>query len=107
MALRAISDYTVLLPEPNSITWPEINAMLTSRGVSQLVDIYVTTSPTFGRSYLRMSDAIWIISRGVVADDINSGELVQLSVDLDLVSDPVGIATRADAVPTLSTQLIG
>ena len=104
--LRAITDYTVLLPEPGSIIRPMIDTLLTSRGVAQIPDVIETTSPTFGRSYLRISDAIWIISRGVVADDIASGELVELPVEVDVVTGPVGITTRADTAPTLSMQMI-
>jgi LysR family transcriptional regulator, pca operon transcriptional activator len=104
--LRAITGYTVLLPEPGSIIRPIIDTLLISRGVAQIADVIETTSSTFGRSYLRISDAIWIISRGVVADDIASGELVELPVDVDVVTGPVGITSRADTVPTLSIQFI-
>jgi len=83
-----------------------VDIMLMSRGVSQIADVIETTSPTFGRSYLRISDAIWIISRGVVADDIVSGELVELPVDVDVLTGPVGITNRADTAPTLSIQFI-
>jgi LysR family pca operon transcriptional activator len=104
--LRAITGYTVLLPEPGSIIRPIIDTLLISRGVAQIADVIETTSPTFGRSYLRISDSIWIISRGVVADDIASGELVELPVDVDVVTGPVGITSRADTAPTLSIQFI-
>jgi len=104
--LRAIADYTVLLPESGSIIRPMIDTLLVSRGVSQIADVIETTSPTFGRAYLRISDAIWIISRGVVADEIASGELVELPIEVDVVTGPVGITTRAETPPTLSIQLI-
>ncbi len=104
--LRAITDYTVLLPEPGSIIRPMVDTLLLSRGVSQIPDVIETTSPTFGRSYLRISDGIWIISRGVVADDIASGELVKLPIDVDAVTGPVGLTMRADAAPSLSVQII-
>jgi LysR family transcriptional regulator, pca operon transcriptional activator len=104
--LRAITSFTVLLPEPGSIIRPMVDTLLRSRGLAQLPDLIETTSPTFGRSYLRISDAVWIISRGVVADDIAAGELVELAVDVDLVSGPVGITTRADTAPTLSLQCL-
>ena len=96
----------VLLPESGSIIRPMIDTLLVSRGVSQIADVIETTSPTFGRAYLRISDAIWIISRGVVADEIASGELVELPIEVDVVTGPVGITTRAETPPTLSIQLI-
>jgi LysR family pca operon transcriptional activator len=104
--LRAIADHTVLLPESGSIIRPMIDTLLVSRGVSQITDVIETTSPIFGRAYLRISDAIWIISRSVVADEIVSGELVELPIEVDVVTGPVGITTRADTPPTLSIQLI-
>jgi LysR family pca operon transcriptional activator len=106
LPLRAIAAHTVMLPEPGSIIRPMVDSLLHSRGLAQIPDLIETTSPTFGRSYLRISDAIWIISRSVVADDVASGELVELPVEADLVSGPVGITTRADAVPSLSLQRI-
>jgi LysR family transcriptional regulator, pca operon transcriptional activator len=105
-SLSVIKDYTVLLPESGSIIRPTVDTLLRSRGVSELSDVIETTSPTFGRSYLRLSEAIWIISRGVVADDLRSGELVELPIDVDVVTGPVGITTRADAAPTLPFQII-
>jgi LysR family transcriptional regulator, pca operon transcriptional activator len=105
-SLSVIKDYTVLLPEPGSIIRPTVDTLLRSRGVSELSDVIETTSPTFGRSYLRLSDAIWIISRGVVADDLRSGDLIELPIDVDVVTGPVGLTMRADAAPTLPIQII-
>jgi len=105
-SLGVIKDYTVLLPEPGSIIRPTVDTLLRSRGVSELSDVIETTSPTFGRSYLGLSDAIWIISRGVVADELRSGELIELPIDVDVVTGPVGITRRADAALTLPIQII-
>jgi LysR family pca operon transcriptional activator len=55
---------------------------------------------------LRLSDAIWIISRGVVADDLRSGELVELPIDVDIVTGPVGLTMRAHAAATPPIQII-
>ena len=55
---------------------------------------------------MRLSDAIWIISRGVVADDLRSGDLIELPIDVDVVTGPVGLTMRADAAPTLPIQII-
>ena len=104
--LSVIKNYTVVLPETGSIIRPTVDALLRSRGLSELSDVIETTSPTFGRAYLRLSDAIWIISRGVVADDLRSGELIELPVDVDVVTGPVGLTMRADAAPTLPIQII-
>ena len=104
--LRAIAEFTVMLPETGSIIRPIVDSLLGSRGVPSLPDVIETTSPTFGRSYLRLSDAVWIVSRGVVADDIASGELIELPVDFDVVTGPVGITTRAGSEPSLAIQML-
>ncbi|MBR0933714.1 pca operon transcription factor PcaQ [Bradyrhizobium jicamae] len=104
--LGVIKNYTVVLPETGSIIRPTVDTLLRSRGLSELSDVIETTSPTFGRAYLRLSDAIWIISRGVVADDLQSGELIELPIDVDVVTGPVGLTMRADAAPTLPIQII-
>jgi len=104
LPLRAITDYPVMLPEPGSIIRPMVDTLLHSRGVAQISHCIETTSPTFGRSYLNISDAVWIISRGVVADGLAAAELVELPIDIDLVCGPVGITTRADAAQTPALQ---
>jgi LysR family transcriptional regulator, pca operon transcriptional activator len=105
-SLSQIKNYTVLLPELGSIIRPTVDTLLCSRGVTELSDVIETTSPTFGRSYLRLSNSIWIISRGVVADELRSGELIELPIDVDIIAGPVGLTMRAETAPSLSIQLL-
>ena len=65
-----------------------------------------TTSPTFGRAYLKISDAVWIISRGVVSGDLTVGDLATLDINLDVGAGPVGMTTRADMAPSLGIETI-
>jgi len=43
------------------------------------------------------SDAIWFISRGVVADELESGALATLDLGVLPLAGPVGITRRAGA----------
>jgi len=71
--------------------------------VTQLRDEIETVSNAFGRSYVRQTEAIWIISEGVVADDVAEGRLALLPVDTSETLGPVGFTTRTDTPTTLST----
>ncbi|KRE15810.1 LysR family transcriptional regulator [Bosea sp. Root381] len=102
---RRLSDFTVLMPPPRSVIRPTVDAFLTAKGVAEIRDQIETVSMAFGRRYVRISDAIWIISTGVVAEDLSLGLLNLLDVDMRDTQGPVGITTRAgeiDADPSLA-----
>ena len=58
-----------------------------------------TVSGAFGRVYTRESDAVWIISRGVVMNELAEGRLVRLPFETGLTRGPVGLLRRDDAEP--------
>jgi LysR family pca operon transcriptional activator len=60
----------------------------------------------FGRRYTRMNDAVWIISRGVIFDDLADGVLAELPVETEATTGPVGLTTRADTPPSLAAILL-
>lgn len=101
--LGMIEDYQVLMPTPDSVIRPFVDRMLVGHGITSLRDEVETVSDAFGRSYVLQSDAIWIISQGVVADDIKRGQLARLPVDTTETLGPVGFTTRADANHSLAT----
>jgi LysR family pca operon transcriptional activator len=101
-----IVDYTVLLPIEGSIIRPFVDRLLIANGVGPIRDRIETVSPAFGRGYARTSDAVWIISQGVAADDIDDGLLIELPVDTRETLGPVGLTTRADTPPALATQML-
>jgi LysR family pca operon transcriptional activator len=74
--------------------------------MAELTDIIETVSDSFGRAYLDRHDAIWIISRGVVYSDVQSGRLAPLDIDTSETRGAVGFTTRADALPSLSLQIM-
>ena len=55
-----------------------------------------TVSGAFGRVYVRNSDAVWIISDGVVANEIANGTLARLPFNTDTTLGAIGIMTRED-----------
>ncbi|WP_404406499.1 pca operon transcription factor PcaQ [Pelagibacterium halotolerans] len=105
LSLRAIERFPVLMPPPGAIIRPTVDALLVANSVGRLAQEIETVSNSFGRAYVLMSDAVWFISRSVVATDLEQGDLVALEMDMVASHGPVGITTRAGAelgVPTLA-----
>ena len=50
----------------------------------------------------RQTDAVWMISEGVVAEDIAEGQLALLPVDTSETTGPVGLTTRTDTTQSLA-----
>ncbi|VTU29447.1 Cat operon transcriptional regulator [Variovorax sp. SRS16] len=59
--------------------------------VTQTLDLSVA------RGLLFRSDAVWFTPIGAARDDLASGQLVRLGVDMAGTEEPVGLLTRADA----------
>ncbi len=97
--LRRIAGFPVLLPTGRAIIRPFVDRLMRSAGVADLPDRIETVSAEFGRRHVLGTDAVWIISRGVVAADLADGILVGLPVDTRETLGPVGLTMRVDARP--------
>jgi LysR family pca operon transcriptional activator len=104
--LAAINDYTVLMPTEKAAIRPIVEQFLVASGLPTPPDHLETVSPVFGRSYTRNSDAVWIISSGVVAEDVADGLLTALPVDTSDTFGPVGLTTRADTPLSLPALML-
>jgi len=93
--LDRIRDYTVVYPIEGSIIRPYVERFLIASGVGALPDRIETVSNAFGRVFVRETDAVWIISHGVVARETAEGSLAELRVDTEDTLGPVGLTTRA------------
>lgn len=101
-----LASYPVLMPTRGSIIRPFVERLLIANGVAELPTQIETVSDAFGRAFVRTSDAIWIISSGVVAGDIEAGHLAALDVDTTETMGPVGLTMRADSVPSLPQSIL-
>jgi LysR family transcriptional regulator, pca operon transcriptional activator len=101
-----IREFPVLMPTRNSIIRPFVDHFLIANGIPALPNQIETVSDAFGRAFLKSSDAIWIISEGVVAGDIAEGTLTTLPIDSSSTRGPVGLTVRTDAIPTLPQSLL-
>lgn len=101
---RAMAGFEALMPPRKAIIRPAVDALLLAAGVGRFALEIETVSNSLGRSYVLMSDAIWIISRGVVARDLAAGQLARLPVDVSATLGPVGITTRTGDELSLPAQ---
>jgi LysR family pca operon transcriptional activator len=105
LAIRDISSFPVIAPPPGSVIGPTVDKLLIAAGVGVLPDRIESVSPTFGRSYTRRTDAVWIISRGAVAQDVEEGVLAELAIDDGDSTGPVGLTMRAEVPATAAGQV--
>lgn len=104
--LGQLADFTVILPTLRSIIRPEVDRLLVSQGVARLPEVIESVSPDFSRRYTRTTEAVWIISYGVVADDLAEGMLARLPVNAPPAQGPVGLTQRAEMPASVSLQIL-
>lgn len=95
-ALANLSDYPVIYPPIDAAIRPLVDRMMIANGVADFPRRIESVAATFGRGLTLASDALWIISTGVVADDITAGRLIALPIKTELTAGPIGIMARAE-----------
>ncbi|SHJ71906.1 LysR family transcriptional regulator, pca operon transcriptional activator [Palleronia salina] len=89
--------YPLILPPRGAVISATVERYLASIGLPGLRAAIETVALPIGRKVVRMSDAVWFISRGVVADDIDDGKLRTVALQSPLLSGPVGISVSRAA----------
>lgn len=105
-SFSGLDAYPVLMPTRASIIRPFVDTFLITNGIAGLPNQIETVSDAFGRAFVRESDAIWIISEGVVAADIAEGKLTALPIDTGETKGPVGLTMRTDAAPSMPLAIL-
>ena len=95
IGVDCLDDYPVIVPSDNSIIRPFVDRLFVEQGISEPRQAIESVSDSFGRAMLRNYQAIWIISRGVIAAEIETGEFVTLPIDTQSTLGSIGINTRA------------
>ena len=103
--IRRIAEWPVIYPPEGAAIRALVERLLIAQGVGVPPRRLETVSGAFGRNYVPSSDAIWIISAGVVANEIADGHLVQLPFDTGLTTGSVGLMTRAGETPSAVEQV--
>lgn len=94
--LTDLTGFPVIYPPEDSAIRPLVDRMMIANGLSSFPNQIESVSATFGRGLTLSSKAIWIISTGVVSDDISDRRLTALPIDTSLTAGPIGIMSRSD-----------
>ncbi len=95
--VQSITNYLVLYPPPAAAITALVKTFLAANNVGEIPNRVESVSGALGRVFIRRSDAVWIISGGVVANEIEEGLLERLPFDTSPTRGPVGLLTRSDA----------
>lgn len=90
----------LILPPEGALIRRAVNDFLATLGLPALRPAFETAALAVGRGILAGSDAVWFISRGVVADEVDRGDMVVLPTGARFLSGSVGI-TRRQAGPVV------
>lgn len=100
-----IVDHVVMMPPPGAAIRAPVDRLFLASGIPRPARVIETVSLAFGRAYLRGTDAIWIISHGVVANDVEDGTLALLPVDTSTTYGAVGITQRGDTAGDVAREI--
>jgi LysR family transcriptional regulator, pca operon transcriptional activator len=102
--LEDVADWPVVYPPEGAAITPLVERFLIAHGIADIPRRLETVSGAFGRVYTNRSDAIWIISSGVVANEVAEGKLVALPFDTSITKGPVGLMLRPDGEPAMGLE---
>jgi LysR family pca operon transcriptional activator len=97
-ARSALAQSPLILPPEGAIIRGAVEDYLVSLGLAGLRPAFETVALPLARGLILGSDALWFISRGVVAEDLERGDLVLVPTDARYLSGAVGL-TRRQAGP--------
>jgi len=104
--LRMVEPFPALVPPRGAIIRGTVESVLLAAGITRLPREIETVSNSFGRAYALLTDAVWFISRSVVAADLENGALAALDIDMAASVGAIGITTRAGTEPDLPTRAL-
>ena len=103
---RQIGQFPLVVPPPGAVISPLVRAMLAEFDIPPYAPKFETVSLAFGRKLVQNSDAIWFISRGVVASELEQQSLCALPTQQEVHGSPVGISLREDGSTTPDQQAL-
>lgn len=92
---RDLTDWPLVLPPPGAIIRPVVEQYFLAHGRELPRPQVETVSLAIGRGLVRSSDAVWFISRGVLAEEIASGAVAVLDLGGLPLAGPVGLTLRS------------
>lgn len=103
----ALQSVPLVLPPVDALIRRAVDDYLASLGLPGLPPAFETVALAVGRGIVAGSDALWFISRAVVAEELDRGELVILPTGVRFLTGSVGITRRQGGpqVPGLDVLL--
>lgn len=105
-AVQLLQQAPVILPPETAIIRRVVDDYLMTLNLSGLNPAFETVALPVGRAILLRSDAVWFISRGVVADELDRGELCEISTGARFLSGAVGLTRRQGGPPVPGLDLL-
>lgn len=105
VSVASLADWPVIYPPARAAIRPLVDRWLIAQGAGPMPDRVESVSGAFGRNLVIGSDAVWIISEGVVAADLREGRLCALRIDTSPTAGPVGLMARPDVAATRARQI--
>ena len=90
-----LRSYPAILPTRESIIRKSVDDYLSALGLANPEPAIETSTLALGRGLLLATDAIWFISQGVVANELEAGQLVSIPLGASYLSGAVGMTTMA------------
>ncbi|MBW4709115.1 pca operon transcription factor PcaQ [Roseobacter sp. YSTF-M11] len=103
--LAQIADWPVIYPPKGAAIRPLVERLMIAQGLGHIPNRLEAVSGAFGLAYTLQTDAVWIISHGVVANEIADGRLVELPFETSVTQGPVGLMSRPEATTTPVRQV--
>ncbi|MEO1677298.1 MAG: LysR substrate-binding domain-containing protein [Pseudomonadota bacterium] len=97
--LQDVLQHPLMLPTEGTVIRQEVSRFLAGHGVGRLPDLIETTSPDFQRAYVAATDCVAVIPRGVVINDLERGDLIDLGIGRGELQGPVGLTTNPEIAP--------
>jgi LysR family transcriptional regulator, pca operon transcriptional activator len=105
-SLSELSSFPVLMPTRGSVIRPYIDRLLLTNGIADFPTVIETVSDSFGRAFVEGHNAVWIISRGVVAAELKAGRFRALDIDMAETRGAVGLTRLAGLEPSAALGLL-
>lgn len=105
-SLSALAAFPVLMPTRGSVIRPYVDRLLLTNGIADFPTAIETVSDSFGRAFVSAHQAVWIISRGVVAAELEAGRFKALAVDMAETRGAVGLTRLAGVEPAPALTLL-
>ncbi|MDO5529709.1 MAG: pca operon transcription factor PcaQ [Paracoccus sp. (in: a-proteobacteria)] len=104
--ISRLGEFPVIFPTRSAAIRPFAERLLIAAGVPEPARRLETVSGALGHVLTARSDAVWIISAGVVAQAVAEGRLRRLPFDTAGTSGPVGLMVRAEEPAPPGRQLV-